>query len=105
LKTIEYALPATTIGKKDMDRIMQPILELGLAKSGICRKIARQVFFPPIRYQGIGLKHPYITQGIKQIEAILNTSTVFTSKLILKTWNRTKTERGYGDNFLEKDGM
>jgi hypothetical protein len=52
--------------KKQMDYILAPILEVGLPKSGICRNISRAVTFASPKYLGLGIKHPFITQGIKK---------------------------------------
>jgi hypothetical protein len=37
MKTIEYALPTTTLTKLQLDQIMHPVISAGLSKSGICR--------------------------------------------------------------------
>jgi hypothetical protein len=104
MRTIDYALPATTMTKKELDDIIRPIVNIALSKSGICKKMSRVVVFTPIKFQGLGLKHPYDTQGINKIESLLNTNETVTKKLLEATWQRTMQESGYGFNYLEKDG-
>jgi Reverse transcriptase (RNA-dependent DNA polymerase) len=103
MKTIEYALPATNMTRKQIDNIMQPVLRSGLAQSGICRNIARDVVYAPNKYLGLGICHPFDIQGINKIESIFNKSQEFTIQLIEASWRRTMIESGYGDNFLEYD--
>ncbi len=101
LKTIEYALPATTFRKKQVDSILQPILSIGLPKSGICRNISRKVVFSPPKYQGLGIRHPYIGQGISKLQTIFQANQDMTHQLFEASWVRTMIESGYGVNFLE----
>jgi ribonuclease HI len=103
MKTIEYALPATIMSKTDLDNIMKPILDVGLSRAGICRKMARSVVFAPNKFQGLGLHHPYDTQGIRKIEALFNYGQPLTLQLIEASWTRTMIESGYGADFLTKD--
>jgi hypothetical protein len=92
MKTIEYVLPATNMSKQQIDYIMQPVLQMGLSKSGICRNIARDVVYAPNKYLGFGIQHPYFLQGIRKIESIFNTSQPFTQQLIDASWYRTMVE-------------
>jgi hypothetical protein len=87
--------------KKQVDHILAPVMEVGLPKSGICRKISRAVVFAPIKYLGLGIKHPFISQGVKKIEYFFDQSHQFTSKLIQAAWYRTMIESGFGGDFLE----
>jgi hypothetical protein len=66
--------------------------------------MSRAVVFTPIKFQGLGVKHPYDTQGIYKIEALLNQPNTLTNQLLEATWQRTMQESGFGPNFLEKDG-
>jgi hypothetical protein len=61
MNTLNYSLPATNLSKQELEQVMKPILEIGLPRSGVCRKLARAVVFAPRRYLGLGLKHPYVT--------------------------------------------
>ena len=51
---------------------MAPILDGGLAKAGICRNMARALVHGPKQYKGLNLHDLYTTQGLLQIQAILN---------------------------------
>jgi Reverse transcriptase (RNA-dependent DNA polymerase) len=103
MKTIEYALPATTMSRKDLDYVMKPVTNIGLSKAGICRNMARKVVFTPNTFQGLGLNHPYDVQGIRKIEALFDISQPFTLQLIEGSWHRTMIECGQGTDFLESD--
>jgi hypothetical protein len=103
INTLNYALPATTLSKKQLENVMRPILDAGLSKSGICRKIARSVIFAPNKYMGFGVKHPYVSQGIYKLLSFFNMSQPTTVKLIEATWYRMMTECGLGCNFLEEN--
>ena len=71
-KTVEYALAATILSKKEVQQIISPALSIGLAKAGICRKISRKIIFTPTKYQGFGLNDPYVTQGLRKLALIFN---------------------------------
>ena len=51
---------------------MAPILQGGLSKAGICRQMARALVHGPKQYKGLNLHNLYTTQGLVQIQAILN---------------------------------
>jgi hypothetical protein len=101
MNTLNYALPAITLSKQQLEKIMRPILDAGLSKSGICRKIARSVVYASNKHMGLGVKNPYVTQGIYKIASFFNTSQPTTLELIRATWYRMKIECGLGCTFLE----
>jgi hypothetical protein len=101
-KTIEYALPATLLSEKEMKAIVSPALNIGLSKAGICQKIARHIIYSPEKYQGFGLKDPYVTQGIKKLQLLFTPSNILTTQLISESWNRAKVESGIGPNMLRR---
>ena len=72
MKSLEYPLLATTLTKEDCKYIMAPILEGGLSRAGICRNMARALVHGPKKYKGLDLHDLYTTQGLLQIQAILN---------------------------------
>ena len=72
MKTLEYPLLATTLTQKDCAYIMAPVLEGGLTRAGICRNMARALVHGPKLYKGLDLHNLYTTQGLVQIQAILN---------------------------------
>jgi hypothetical protein len=103
MKTIEYGLPATTMTKKDLDSIISPIINVGLSRSGICRKLARKIVFVPNKYQGLGARHPYETQGINKTEILFQPDWKMTTNLVETSWVQTMAECGMGADFLLED--
>jgi hypothetical protein len=87
-----------------LNYVMAPILRVGLSVSGICNSIKREVVYATIRYQGLGIKHPFITQGIRKAMFFIQRpkSIPMVSQLLNVTWNLTKLESGLGDNFITK---
>lgn len=71
LKSIEYPLVASTLSKQECISIMTPVLDAALPRSNIAARFARDVLYGPIRYQGMGLHNPYITQGIRHVKDIV----------------------------------
>jgi hypothetical protein len=67
MKSIEYPLLATTMSKCNIDFILAPILSAGLPKMGVCRNISRKLVFSTFKYQGLGLVHPFILQGLRKL--------------------------------------
>jgi hypothetical protein len=51
------------------------------------------------------LKHPFVTQGIRKIDLLLNTCQSITNNLIETLWSRTMVESGCGPHFLEHKFM
>ena len=103
LRTIEYAIPATTFSYKQTESFMRPILTIGLPRSGICRNISRQIVYSPIKYQGFGIRHPFISQGIAKIRLLFAFNQSLSSQLINASWYRTQKESGFGHYFLQKN--
>ena len=66
-KVIEYPLPATTLSQQKLKDVMWQLLQTYLPKAGINRRIDRTVLYGEVKYQGLGLKDPYIYQGCKHI--------------------------------------
>ncbi|CAJ1969836.1 unnamed protein product, partial [Cylindrotheca closterium] len=62
LKTLEYVMPLSTLGRSDWVSIMSPILQASLHKAGVCRSFPRVVVFAPLKYQGLGIPHPFALQ-------------------------------------------
>ena len=52
---------------------MAPALMAALNKSGMQRNFPRAVVYGPAKFQGLGVKDPYLTQGIEKIRAIIDT--------------------------------
>jgi hypothetical protein len=103
LRAIEYALPATTMSYKQLNWVIQPILNSGLPRSGICRKTSRTLVFAPITYQGFGIRHPFIGQGVYKIRMLFDIRQSLCQKLIDVSWSRVMVESGLGPQFLNTD--
>jgi hypothetical protein len=80
---------------------MSPVTATGLSSSGICNKISTPVIYASSKYPGLGIKHPYVTQGIRKIDLLLNIIQQITNNLIDTSWQRTMAESKCGYNFLE----
>jgi hypothetical protein len=77
-------------------------MEVGLPRSGLCRKISRDVVFAPLKYQGFGIRHPFIGQGIAKIQTLFDLRQTLSQQLIDTSWQRTMVESGMGAQFLQK---
>ena len=67
MKSIEYPLPALTLKEEECDRIMRPLLKAYLPKAGVVRTFKRDLVYATLKKQGLGLKNPYLTQGIAHV--------------------------------------
>ncbi len=103
LRAIEYALPATTLTLKQLNSVLQPILNIGLPRSGICRKTSRNLIFAPLKYQGFGIRHPFLSQGIYKMRSLFDKRQKLSQKLIDVSWGHMTIESGLGVQFLQRD--
>jgi hypothetical protein len=71
MKTLEYPMTATTIGEKEWEEIMVPLLDTGLPRSGMSSKFPRDVLFGPTTVQGFGVMHPWYHQQLLHLIAFL----------------------------------
>jgi hypothetical protein len=99
-KTIEYPLLATAMTKHQIDLIISPVLQIGLPRSGRCRNMARALFFSEIDYQGLGMKHPYVTQGLRKLLALADKSPSMTSEVLQSAWGTCMLLCGLGEYYL-----
>jgi Reverse transcriptase (RNA-dependent DNA polymerase) len=99
-KTIEYPLLATSMTKEQINLVVKPILEVGLPRSGICRNMARAIVFSEVTHQGLGMKHPYLTQGLRKLNAVFDEASSMTNDLIEHAWESCQVVCGLGENFL-----
>ena len=70
MKSLEYALPALTLTEEECSKIMWPLLRGYLPKMGVNRKFPRDVLYGNPGIQGMGLKNPFLTQGISHVSDI-----------------------------------
>ena len=80
MKTLEYVMPLSTLGRAEWVSIMSPILQASLHKAGVCRSFPRVVVFAPLKYQGLGIPHPFALQVFHHLSVLMRHSA-----------NRTKT--------------
>jgi hypothetical protein len=71
MKTIEYPFMSTTLSRKQLHKVMHPILRDALRKCGIQRNIPRKLLYGTLRSRGFGLQDPFWTQLIHHLQAIL----------------------------------
>ena len=71
MKSLEYALPVTTLTEKKCDSLMRKLITTFVSRAGINQNVRKDVMYAPFECQGLGLKNPYLTQGISHICDIL----------------------------------
>jgi hypothetical protein len=93
---------ATYISKADCEKIMRPFLNAGLSALGVVRTMPRAVVWGPMRYQGLGIRHLYTTQGVEHLLAILRhaTHTTLSGKMLRTTIEEMQLEIGLPRSFL-----
>ena len=74
MKTLEYVMPLTTLGRSDWVSVMSPILQASLHKAGVCRSFPRVVVFAPLKYQGLGIPHPLSLQVFHHLSMLMRHS-------------------------------
>ncbi len=89
MKTIAFPLMATTIKRKEFKSIMAPIYKAALRKSGVQWLLPRKLVYGTHRTQALALFHPWITQLIEHLHAILRHGTRPTPT---GQWYRTSLE-------------
>jgi hypothetical protein len=66
---------ATYLTKADCEKIMHLFLNAGLSASGVVYSMPRAVVWGPLRYQGLGIRQLYTTQGVEHLLDILRHAT------------------------------
>ena len=74
MKTLEYLMEAINVTKKEWETIMSPALNCILSKLAINRKFPQKLVYAPTKFSGLGIKHPYYLQNIKQLAMMLQES-------------------------------
>ncbi|CAJ1967531.1 unnamed protein product [Cylindrotheca closterium] len=80
MKSLEYPMTLLTLEAATWVDIMSPVLQVCLPKAGICRSFPPDMVLAPLKFQGLGIPHPFGSQVSKHIETLLRHST-----------NKTKT--------------
>ena len=96
MKTVEYPMMATYLSKDQCETIMRPFLNAGLSASSICSKMPRPVIWGPLRYQGLGIHHLWMTQGVEHLLAMLRHASrqTLTGQLLWTTMEEVQLEIG-----------
>lgn len=81
MKSVEYPMALTTFSQSEWFQILSPALLTCLPKAGVCRFFKRLAVFSPLRYQGLGLPHPYVTQVLHHLQTILKHLSISTQAL------------------------
>jgi hypothetical protein len=66
----------------------------------MCLNIARNLVFSQQQNQGIGIWHPFVTQGLRKTIMFLDHTFQETCQLKQASWETTMIECGPGENFL-----
>ena len=69
--SLKYPLPATTFTKKEGYELLKHFYNSALPTMGTCANFPRDMLFTPISYQGMGLPHPFVEQGIEILRYFL----------------------------------
>lgn len=69
--SLKYPLPATTFTKKEGESILRHYYQSALPAMGTCANFPRDMLFAPISFQGMGMPHPYVEQGIETLRYFL----------------------------------
>ena len=99
-----YCSSVLVLTKKDCNEIMSPILGGGLPKIGVCRTIARELVYTPTKFQGLGIKDLYISQGLSHVKILLDHiwQRTTTGKLLCATIEYLKIEVGLRGSILRQ---
>ena len=104
-KSLGYSLPATYLSKKELNEAWAPAISQGIAASGVVRNLDRTIVFGDTMYQGLGLRHPYILQGIEHIKVLMThgVSQSLTGMLLRTNIEASKQELGLGGSFFTQN--
>jgi hypothetical protein len=103
LKTLQYPLPALTLTEKECDKIMSPILEVGLPAMSVCKRYPRKVVYAPKKDGGLNIPNLYISQGTSRIAFLqehLGADTL-SGELLRVTIEAAKVEVGIGRDLFQ----
>ena len=96
LKGLEYPLAATTLSKRQLDKVMSPVLSTALPRSGFARTFPHAVVYGPVGYQGLGITSLYEYQFCRHIQDLVDQSwrQTPTGKLLQANLEAVKIEAG-----------
>lgn len=101
MRTINYPLMATSMTKKEIHQFISPLLHVALPKAGYNRKISHDLVFSSKHFRGLGLTHPWDTQGVEKLcQLIAVHEETQTNMLMRESFQYCMKECGLGPNFL-----
>ena len=105
MKTIEYPLVVTTFTPQECAHIMAPILKAGLHAVRVQRLLPRTLVYAPLKYQGLGIPNPWITQLIEHIHVFLRhgTRNTLPGQLLRTNLENLTLELGSAEPFWNLD--
>jgi hypothetical protein len=105
MKTMEYPMAAICLSLKQWDHVMAPILEAGLNAIQFSQKFPRDIVYGPRNLQGLGVKDPYIVQGLTWIKTLLHHGerATMTGTLLRSSMESLHLELGTGVPFFQDD--
>ena len=71
LKSLEYPSALSTLSYQQWNEVMKPILKVCLPKAGVCRKFPQEMVYAPMKYQGLGIPHPFSTQLFHHLDMLM----------------------------------
>lgn len=69
MKSLEYPSALSTLSYNEWSSIMSPVLQVALPKAGVCRP--RVIAYAPLKFQGLGVPHPFAMQLYQHLEMLL----------------------------------
>ena len=105
MQTLEYPLLALTLSARDCLYIMAPILSRGLPACSICCNFPHDIIYAPLKFQGVGLKNPFITMGLLHMATIVEEGQApsITGSLICASIEAAKLELGLGSTLIQSN--
>ena len=93
---LEYPLAATTLSEIQLNKVMSPILQTALPKSGFTRHFPRSVVYGPVATQGLGVDNLFDYQFCRHVQDIVDQSwrNTPTGNHILANLEAVKLEAG-----------
>ena len=103
--SLAYPLRASSISWAQGDKITRRLYRALLPELGLQRRFPILWRHAPVRYQGLALPHPYISQGIEHLKVILETSlsTELQGRLLRTSIEQAQLEIGTSRPILEED--
>lgn len=102
--SLKYPLPATNFTETEGYEITQQFYQAALPSMGTCRSFPRDMLFAPLSFQGQGLPHPFVEQGIEGLRHFMThaSSGTMTGHLLRSSLEDLQVELGRTDPVFEQ---